>query len=585
MIRPLLRSIAILIAVLGAIDPALTSERTAPVTISLIDMTPPSAAAGTADAIAAALAPYHTVVRGPSVDADLTIVAGDAPPPHAAAIATPAIVVVPPAGSGVAIARVVAPPRASFESRVPVRVELRPIKDRTARVVVALQVSGTIVDRVEKDVPAGIPAAIDLSFVPVAHGPVAARVSAAIAGGEPRAFADLAVNVDDRSWSVLVFDRRPSWMSTFVRRALEADARFRVTSRTTTSTSVAAASADAPVSLDSNAGLDRFDAIVVGAPDALSRDDAAVLAGFARRQGGAVVALMDRNDPGPLGEIAGLPQWTETQSATPVAISPAGGPATAALRGSEFAAPTTVPVAAEIGATVGAGGTRRPIVVNVPIGAGRLILSGMLDAWRYRGAPESSAFDAFWRDVVGRAADATPPPLGVELSTTALAPGDETTLNVTIRDVALSSITGSGVDTRVSAELRTGTASAPVAVRLWPAGPGRFTASVRAPLAAGAYRIDVSDGTHLTSVPFVVVADATRPTPDNREMAQAWAASRGGTTLDAPDAPALLSTVDQLAHPSRRSERWHPMRGGWWILPFAVLLGAEWWLRRRGDLA
>ena len=86
-------------------------------------------------------------------------------------------------------------------------------------------------------------------------------------------------------------------------------------------------------------------------------------------------------------------------------------------------------------------------------------------------------------------------------------------------------------------------------------------------------------------MPFVVVTDATRPTPDNREMAQAWAASRGGTTLDAPDAPALLSTVDQLAHPSRRSERWHPMRGGWWILPFAVLLGAEWWLRRRGDLA
>ena len=108
---------------------------------------------------------------------------------------------------------------------------------------------------------------------------------------------------------------------------------------------------------------------------------------------------------------------------------------------------------------------------------------------------------------------------------------------------------------------------------------------MRAPSAAGVYRIDVSDGTHSTSVPFVVVTDATRPTPDNREMAQAWAASRGGTTLDAPDAPALLSTVDQLAHPSRRSERWHPMRGGWWILPFAVLLGAEWWLRRRGDLA
>jgi len=115
MIRLLLRSIAILIAVLGAIDPALTTERTAPVTISLIDTTPPSAAAGAADAIAAALTPHHTVVRGPNADAALTIVVGDAPPPHAAAITTPAIVVVPPDGPGVAIARVLAPPRASFE--------------------------------------------------------------------------------------------------------------------------------------------------------------------------------------------------------------------------------------------------------------------------------------------------------------------------------------------------------------------------------------------------------------------------------------------------------------------------------------
>ncbi|HEX5217400.1 MAG TPA: hypothetical protein VFV98_18190 [Vicinamibacterales bacterium] len=583
MIRPLLRSIAILIAVLGAIDPALTSERTAPVTISLIDTTAPNALVNAADAVGAVLATHHTVVRGASADAALTIVTGDAPPPHAAAITTPAIVVVPPAGPGVAIARVMAPSRASFESRVPVRVELRAIKDRAARVVVALQVSGAVVDRVEKDVPAGVPPVIDLSFVPVARGPVAARVSAAIAGSEPRAFADLAVNVDDRTWSILVFDRRPSWMSTFVRRALEADARFRVTSRTTTSTGVAAASADAPVSLDSSAGLDRFDAIVVGAPDALSRDDAAALAVFARGHGGAVVALMDRNDAGPLGALAGLPQWTETQSAAPIAIAVGDGTTTAGLRGSEFAAPTSVPAAAEVGATVGAGAARRPIVVNVPIGAGRLILSGMLDAWRYRGAPESSAFDAFWRDVVGRAADATPPPLGAQLSAAAIGPGDETTLDVTIRDVALSTIRGAGVETRVNAELRSGSASSPV--RLWPAGPGRFTASVRAPSTPGTYRIDVSDGTHTTSVPFIVVTGAKRPTPDNRELAQAWAASRGGTTLDAPDAAALLAAVDQLAHPSQRSERWHPMRNGWWILPFALLLGAEWWLRRRGDLA
>jgi hypothetical protein len=28
----------------------------------------------------------------------------------------------------------------------------------------------------------------------------------------------------------------------------------------------------------------------------------------------------------------------------------------------------------------------------------------------------------------------------------------------------------------------------------------------------------------------------------------------------------------------------HPMRSTWWILPFAICLSAEWWLRRRGGL-
>ena len=585
-LRWLLRSLAILIAVAGAIDPALTSERTAPVTISLIDTAAPNAAPGAADAIAASLARHHTIVRGPSTDAAITIVAGDAPPPQAAAVTTPAIVVVPPVGDGVAIADVAAPQRASFESRIPVRVRLRPIKDRAARVVVSLKASGAIVDRVESDVPAGTAPTITLSFVPVARGPVTARVSAAIAGAEPRAFADFALDVDDRSWSILVFDRRPSWMSTFVRRALEADARFRVTSRTATSSSVAAVSADAPVSLNFNADLNRFDAIVVGAPDALSREDADALAAFARRTGGAVVALLDRNDPGPLGAMAGVPRWTETQSATPVEIAAVGGTPTSGLRGSEFATPVTTPAAAEIGATVGGGDARRALVVDVPVGAGRLILSGMLDAWRYRGSPESSAFDAYWRDVIGRAADATPRPLDAHLQETVLAPGDETTLEVAMRDVVLSPLGSAGADTRVSAELQTAAAGGPPsAVRLWPAGLGRFTAAVRAPSAPGTYRITVRDGTHSAQVSLVVAGGVQRSTPDARALAQAWAASRGGTTLETPDTPALLAEIDRLARPSPRSERWHPMRSGWWMLPFAVLLGAEWWLRRRRDLA
>jgi hypothetical protein len=41
----------------------------------------------------------------------------------------------------------------------------------------------------------------------------------------------------------------------------------------------------------------------------------------------------------------------------------------------------------------------------------------------------------------------------------------------------------------------------------------------------------------------------------------------------------------RAARPSDRvPEVRHPMRSGWWMLPFAVLLAAEWWLRRRVGL-
>jgi hypothetical protein len=45
---------------------------------------------------------------------------------------------------------------------------------------------------------------------------------------------------------------------------------------------------------------------------------------------------------------------------------------------------------------------------------------------------------------------------------------------------------------------------------------------------------------------------------------------------------AAIGRID--AGPERES-RWHPMRHPWWIAPLALLLGVEWWARRRAGLA
>ena len=133
------------------------------------------------------------------------------------------------------------------------------------------------------------------------------------------------MDVVNRTWQVLFYDRRPSWASTFVRRALEDDARFSVRSRTQTSTGVAIERGDVPASLGAVDRIDAFDAVVVGAPAALSPVEVQTLEEFAHRRGGAVVVLLDGPASGPLGGLTRANAWTTSTlpAATPVETDPA----------------------------------------------------------------------------------------------------------------------------------------------------------------------------------------------------------------------------------------------------------------------
>jgi hypothetical protein len=161
-----------------------------------------------------------------------------------------------------------------------------------------------------------------------------------------------------------------------------------------------------------------------------------------------------------------------------------------------------------------------------------------------------------------------------------LAPGQRATFRVILRDAALS--TERSVSIR--AMLASGTDS--TFVRLWPtAVRGTLEGTLIAPSGPGAYRLVASAGAAMESTSFVVDAVADAPALDDDETMSAFVSSRGGFIVDETrlrDLPGRLSAAFQ---PVSRVETWYPMRSAWWLIPFAVFLGAEWWWRRRRGLA
>jgi hypothetical protein len=241
----------------------------------------------------------------------------------------------------------------------------------------------------------------------------------------------------------------------------------------------------------------------------------------------------------------------------------------------------TVPGATVPGAKVLArmSGSGDAVITVTPYGAGRLLVSGALDAWRYR-AENETAFDRFWRSAIAGVALATPPPVAVSITRTVVAPGETTQVAVRINRSALAAPAG---PLRVSARLETGES-----IRLWPeAGTDVFRGSFVAG-GPGLQRVAVSavaDGAPGVSGSALVALDhaARRVEPIGPPLAM-LAASRGGINVT----PDRLSDLEahlrrEVSAPPVRTTT-HPMRSGWWSLPFAACLGGEWWLRRKRGL-
>ena len=593
-LRLVARGIAFAIAIAGVLDPAIISTRPARPVVSVV-ATGTAANDAVVDRVLATLGNRFVILDAPFEAADATILVGDRLPEGSTSPTTPVFAVVPDLASPtLRIERFVVPAWVPLESRVPITVGARVTGAAGRRVTVSLLVGALEIDRVEHNVrTADERFGARVAFVPTAAGASLLRIVARIDGEPANAVADALVDVRDERLAVLFHDARPSWMSTFVRRAIERDPRFAVASRTITSRDIST-DAGQPPTLGDAASLERFDAIVVGAPESLTEREIAGLETWMRRRGGGVILLFDRNADGPYRRLTGIDELSAQTADTgePVdaathgePVAPDDGPP--ALRAAETLSPAPLPAGARTIAVRRAtqDTDALPVIWRSAVGAGRLLSSGALDAWRFRD-PSVSAFDEFWRATVAEIAAATPAGIDIRIADPVTPPGGSVDVVVTLPGLLLSDpVAGDTVRTTISAVLEGPDGSR--GIRLWPEGaPGRFRGVIDAPNEPGDWRVSVSSGnTEEADAAVVVVADPARARPDQRDLVVAWARAHGGDAFQYARLDALPAALMAALAPAPRRVPWYPMRSAWWIVPFVLTLGAEWWLRRRRGLA
>lgn len=405
-------------------------------------------------------------------------------------------------------------------------------------------------------------ATIEVPWWPLGDGPRALRVTAVPAEGEVAVVdnaIDVGVNVSSARVRVLAFDPRPSWASTFVRRALEDDRRFQVEHRVALGPSLVAGTAGGR--LDART-LDAVPVAIVGSPDALSASDVTLLERFVHERGGTLMLVPDRAITGPaMRLLAG--RWTEHLEATASAVGP--------LQASESIRNASTSPFDEVLASV----KGSPAIVVTPTGSGRVVTSGAMDAWRYRDA-DAGAFDRFWRSLVLESA-AAGAALQLDFARPIAAPG--TTVPFTVRHRQM----GAGAQSTVSATVTCGGSAQ--AIRLWPQGaPGVFAGTVSLD---GTDPCEVSaavEGGPVVTGGIAVTTGATSSVSAVMAKLERAAAQTGGLVAELGDDRATAAVMAAAVPAPEPPVPTHPMRSVWWMSPFVVCLGAEWWLRRRAGL-
>jgi hypothetical protein len=590
MIERALRWGAVAVAVLGVVDPTLTrAGRTRP-RVSVTIQSGPSmnlpAPGGSESRHAAArralaalqrhLGSEFELVEGADSTAAAAIVIGDRYPdgPTPASQPTSTVTVAAAIDRNVRIVSVDAPRAVPPETTIRIGVDVEALNLRGASSTIVVRAADAEVARAlhawttDRERWRAV-----LDVAPVGRPPFVFEVLA-----EPlpleQTDADNRVRVsvaESPRLRVLAFDARPSWASAFVRRALERDPRFLVSGLNEVSPRGLVRFGDSPaLPVDR---LDTFDAIIVGGLDHLAAADAKTLERFMTERGGSVALVPDAQLGGAaVLDLAGSVASRETLLEHSSTL--AGVTVLPRLDASEVLQFHDLSPLATVLARSGGGGD--PVVWTSSRGAGVLLVSGAMDAWRYRADP-GVEFDRFWQSVVSGLALAARPAVDVDVTPARIAAGERVHVVARVRGMEAVRL---GDTLAVSA--RMGPADAMAPLRLWPAAaqgvfegwfnapsvPAQVIVTVADNLASGAALVSVDDATHEADGPPLSLLASTR----------------GGVDTASGDLAAVERHLRETLAGQPASANRHPMRSVLWVWPFAACLSGEWWLRRRRGL-
>lgn len=397
---------------------------------------------------------------------------------------------------------------------------------------------------------------IEVRWWPLGPGVRAIRVGVATFDGESASFdnaIDIGVQVTSERARVLVVDARPSWQSTFVRRTLEDDPRFRVDHRTRLAPAISAGTAEGRIDA---ATLEHVDTIVLSGLDALTAADVDHVERFVRA-GGSAILLPDGAPSGPVARLL-IGDWRVRLDAEPSGVGP--------LRAGELLTAAAVPPTSIVLASAG----EVPVIVATPLADGLVVVAGAMDSWRYRDA-DANAFDRFWRSLAVEAAAARNP-LRIAFEERVAAAGSRVPFSVS--GVATPEVSGVGRCADGAAQ----------AIRLWPSGTeyafrGELTASERGPCT-----LEIVAGDRRAVAGMAAIDRPARLAHQLLRGLEDDVRTGGGIVARGNDL-SPIATALLVPQPTRTEPRaLYPMRSSWWIVPFGAFLSMEWWLRRRAGL-